>query len=108
MKLPRRQASRRRLPARLARACETLEQRLVLDSTVVFNEIMYHPAPNEAAGEWIELHNQNATDIDLSGWTIDGGIHFTFAQGTFMAGGANLIVAANPAAFQAATGLSGA
>ena len=34
---------------------ECLEPRLALDSTVVFNEVMYHPAEVDGAGEWIEL-----------------------------------------------------
>ena len=41
--------------------------RALADSTVVFNEIMYHPATNEPALEWIELHNQMAVSMDISG-----------------------------------------
>ena len=52
------------------------------DSAVVFNEIMYHPAgTNEAALEWVELHNQHAVDIDMSRWRLDSGIDFDFAEG---------------------------
>ena len=47
---------------------EILERRLVLDSTVVFNEIMYHPQEEEDPLEWIELYNQMANDMDISGW----------------------------------------
>ena len=63
-----------------ARACgrrlrvEPLEPRLVLDSTVVFNEIMYHPAGTNNTLEWIELHNQMAVDMDLSKWSAEDGI----------------------------------
>ena len=42
------------------------------DSIVVFNEIQYHAATNEAANEWVELHNQMAIDIDLSAWSLTG------------------------------------
>ena len=42
------------------------------DSVVVFNEVMYHPATNEAAMEWVELHNQTAVlilDFEIAeGW----------------------------------------
>jgi hypothetical protein len=31
---------------------------------VVFNEVMYHPASNEPAMEWVELHNQQAVDVE--------------------------------------------
>src|SRR5438034_5486687 len=77
--------------------------RAVADSTVVFNEIMYHPASNEAALEWLELHNQMAVNMDLSGWSLDGGVQFKFAEGTVVPGGGYLVVAVAPAALAAAT-----
>ena len=46
------------------------------DSVVTFNEIMYHPLTNEPAMEWVELYNQMTVDVDISGWRLDGGIHF--------------------------------
>src|SRR5258705_6463960 len=76
------------------------------DSVVVFNEINYHPATDEAAGEWVELHNQMAIDIDLSAWFLDGDIRYTFAEGTIIPGGGYLVVAADVAAVRAATGLT--
>ncbi|MFT7640731.1 MAG: hypothetical protein ACI9G1_002475, partial [Pirellulaceae bacterium] len=39
-----------------ARLFETLERRYVLDSALMFNEIMYAPAGGDAL-EWIEFHN---------------------------------------------------
>ncbi|MGD0413708.1 MAG: lamin tail domain-containing protein [Verrucomicrobiota bacterium] len=51
------------------------------DSVVVFNEIMYHPGTNAAGGEWLELHNQMAVDVDLSGWSITNGVSYTFPEG---------------------------
>ena len=41
------------------------------DSTVVFNEVHYHPADRESSLEWIELYNQMAVTMDLSGWRLD-------------------------------------
>ncbi|MBI2926312.1 MAG: lamin tail domain-containing protein, partial [Verrucomicrobia bacterium] len=76
------------------------------DSTVVFNELMYHPATNEAALEWVELHNQMAVDMDLSAWSIEGGVEFQFLQGTVLRGGAHLVVALDPVSLQAATGIT--
>ena len=67
------------------------------DSTVVFNEIMYHPATNEASLEWVELHNQMAVDMDISNWSLQGSITYKFAEGTVLAGGGYLVVAATPA-----------
>ena len=68
------------------------------DSTVVFNEVHYHPADREPLYEWVELHNQMAVSMDLSGWRLAGGITYLFPRGTVLQGGAQLVVAANPAA----------
>jgi hypothetical protein len=76
------------------------------DTTVVFNEIMYHPATNESSMEWVELYNQMAVNIDMSGWRLDGNIHYTFVNGTILRGGAFMVVAISPAALAAATGLT--
>lgn len=74
------------------------------DSVVVFNEIMYHPATNEAALEWVELHNQMAVNVDLSGWSLNKSIAFTFPEGTVIPGWGYLLVAVSPADLMAATG----
>ncbi len=76
------------------------------DSVVVFNEVMYHPATNESSMEWVELHNQNAVDVDLGGWRLTGGIEFTFPIGAVIRGGGELVVALSPAELMAATGLT--
>jgi Lamin Tail Domain/Putative Ig domain len=77
------------------------------DTTVVFNEIMYHPATNEPAMEWLELYNQMVVDMDISGWAITGGIDFNFPEGTVLKGRGYLVVALSPDDLMAATGLSG-
>src|SRR3954466_4557253 len=76
------------------------------DTVVVFNEIMYHPLTNEPALEWIELYNQMAVDIDLSGWSLKGGIDFQFAEATIISGGGFLVVAVSPSSLTAATGIT--
>ena len=78
---------------------------LAVDSVVVFNEIHYHPVTDEALNEWVELHNQMAIDIDLSEWSLEGAVDFTFAEGTIIPGGGYLVIAANPAALQTAKGI---
>ena len=66
---------------------EPLEPRLVLDSTVVFNELMYNPpGETDATDEWIELYNQLAVDMDVSEWRLDGAIDFTFPDETIVPG----------------------
>src|SRR5688572_23636911 len=76
------------------------------DSVVVFNEVMYHPATNEPALEWIELHNQNAVDVDLSGWRLTQGIDFLFPNGTIIKGTGYLVVAVSPASLTASAGVT--
>ena len=76
------------------------------DSVVVFNEIMYHPATNEPAFEWLELHNQMAVKVDMSGWSLTGGVSFTFPDGTVIAGGGYVVVALSPTDLKSATGLT--
>ena len=77
-----------------------------VDSTTVFNEVMYHPR-GEGDAEWIELHNLMAVNMDLSGWRIAGGVNFTFPNGTTIPAGGYRVVASNPAALQASAGISG-
>src|SRR5690349_6332973 len=76
------------------------------DTSLVFNEVMYHPATNEPAMEWVELYNQLAVDLDISGWSLDGGILYTFASNTIVHGGNYLVVAISPSTLSSATGLT--
>jgi hypothetical protein len=76
------------------------------DSTVVFNEVMYHPLTNEPAMEWVELHNPMAVDVEISQWSIVGGMNYTFPEGTVVAGGGYLVVAISPASLSTVTGLT--
>ncbi len=66
------------------------------DSTTVFNEIQYHPR-SDSDPEWVELHNQMAVDMDLSQWSLDGAVSFTFPEGSIIPAGGYLVVAADPA-----------
>jgi len=78
------------------------------DCVVVFNEIMYNNPENDITLEWVELHNQMAVNIDLSGWEITDGIHYHFPEGTVIPGWGYLVVASSPNDLQAETGYSGA
>ncbi len=78
------------------------------DSVVVFNEIHYHPEEAGQEGEFIELHNQLAVNVDISGWRLEGGVRFDIPEGTVIPGRGYVVVARNPAALQAATGFAGA
>ena len=76
------------------------------DAVLVFNELMYHPATNEAGMEWMEFYNQLAVDIDISNWRVTGDTDYTFPAGTRVAGRSYIVLARNPATLMAATGLS--
>lgn len=77
-----------------------------VDTVVVFNEIMYHPAEQESRLEWLELHNLLAVNVDLTGWRIAGGIDYRFAEGAVIEAGGYLVVAVDPPSLKAATGLA--
>ena len=78
---------------------------VLADSVVVFNEIMYHPRSGDGV-EWIELHNQMGVDIDLSGWSLQGGVEFLFPNGTFIQAGSYVVVASDVQALAAETCLA--
>ena len=86
---------------------ENLEPRIVLDSTVVFNELMYNP-PEVAddSSEWIELYNQLAVDMDISEWELDGGVDYVFPAGTIVPGRGFLLVASDPTNLEAPEGVT--
>ena len=84
---------------------ESLEARYLLDSTVVFNELLYH-GQGEDSQEWVELHNQMAVDMDISGWSIRDAVDFEFPDGTIIPGGGYLVVANDPTPLREATGFS--
>lgn len=73
-----------------------------LDSVVTINEIMYHPADD--TGEWVELHNQMAVDVDLSGWRLSGGIDYRFPENTVIPSGGYVVVALNPGTLSGSIG----
>ena len=66
---------------------------------VVINEIMYNPASHDAREEWVELLNTSGTNVNLTGWTISGGIDFAFPSNTVIAAGQYLVVAADRTTF---------
>ena len=75
-------------------------------SGVVFNEIMYHPATNEAAFEWIELHNQFAYDLDISGWRLRGGVEYDVPNGILVPAHGFRVIALSPNEVAASHGLT--
>lgn len=84
-----------RIPFTLA-CCLTLVSALgdTPDAVVTINEIHYNPLVNQD-GEWIELHNQMAVNVDISGWSLADGVTYKIPPGTVIAGGGYKIIAKN-------------
>ena len=69
-------------------------------AAIIINEIMYHPSSENSGEEWIELYNNAASPVSLTGWKLTSGVSFTFAS-SFIPANGYLVVAANSAAFSA-------
>ena len=66
-----------------------------LNTSIVINEIMYHSTSNPAKNEYVEFYNRGTEDVDLSGWSVTGGISFQFPKKTVLVSNAYLVVAKN-------------
>ena len=51
---------------------------------IVFAAVDANPAGGNQEQEYIRIHNNENTEIDISGWTIEGGVGFTFRPGTII------------------------
>jgi hypothetical protein len=76
------------------------------DSSLMFNEIMFHPSSSETTGEWVEFYNQLAVDLDVSGWAVTGGIEYSFPSNTIVRGGGYIVLALAPDTIKSQTGLT--
>ena len=66
----------------------------------------YELPPDEDASDdesYLVLHNPHAEALDISGWTLSGGVEFRFAPGTVIPAGSSLYLAENLSAFRART-----
>ncbi len=71
---------------------------------VVINEVHYAPSKDTGEPEFIELLNDSASAVDVSGWKFDAGIDYQFPSGSVIAAHGYRVVTADPPAFQAAFG----
>jgi hypothetical protein len=69
-------------------------------ATVEFGQIEVVTVPADRDQEYVALENPNPYAVDLSGWTIDGPIEYTFAPGAVLPSGGRLYVSPNVAAFR--------
>lgn len=67
------------------------------NTAIVINEIMADPPSNQRNGEFIELYNRSASDVNIGGWALDDAVNFTFPAGTSIPAGGYLVVAADAA-----------
>jgi hypothetical protein len=92
----------------LAMACMVIFWTARPGMGLVVSEVMYHPVDGADALEFIELYNSRAVFEDLAGYAFTNGIQYTFEPGTILAAKEYLVVARDPAALEAAYGISGA
>ncbi|MBN2181745.1 MAG: lamin tail domain-containing protein [Sedimentisphaerales bacterium] len=65
------------------------------DRDIIINEIMYHPISENGSDEYVELYNKGTESIDLGGWKLSSGIRYTIPNGTEIAAGGYLVIAAD-------------
>jgi hypothetical protein len=65
------------------------------DAVVTINEVHYNPPLTQDA-EWIEIHNQMAVNVDISGWSLADGVSFVFPSGTVIPAGGYRVIAKLP------------
>lgn len=68
---------------------------------IVIAEVEANPAGGNQEQEYIRIHNNENTEIDLSGWTIEGGVGFTFRPGTVIERNGDLFVSPSSSDFLA-------
>lgn len=75
---------------------------------IVLSEIHYNTAASGpgSASEFLELYNASDIPENLSGWSLAGGVTYRFPDGLSLGGGQFIVVAADPAALTAESGLA--
>jgi len=66
-----------------------------------FGSFEYNPVSGNQDEEYIQLINPNTFAVDISGWTLSGGIEHTFLPGTIIVAGGSLYVSPDAATFRA-------
>jgi hypothetical protein len=72
-------------------------------TSIAFGMVEHDPASGNQDQEYIELVNTGADSVDLSKWSISGGITFSFKGGTILPAGESLFISPNRAAFRQRT-----
>jgi hypothetical protein len=70
---------------------------------IQINSLDFSPLSGNQNEEYIELINTNAVAVDLSGWSITGGVRQVFKPGTVLAANTSLYVTPDARAFRSRT-----
>ncbi len=65
-----------------------------------FGAVEANPPGGNQDQEYVELQNPGTFDVDLSGWTLKGGVTFTFQGGTVLPAGQSLYISPDRYAFR--------
>ncbi len=77
-------------------------------SGLTITEIHYQPPAGGPNLQFVEVYNDAATVLDISGYTFTEGIQFSFPEGTFLPGRSYIVVCADVAAVEARYGITNA
>ena len=69
--------------------------------SIAFGAIDYNPASGNQDEEFIELRNLESHAVDLSDWTLEGGVQHTFQSGTVLPSNGSLFLSPDLLAFRA-------
>ncbi len=72
---------------------------------IILNEVAWMGSPSSSGAEWIEMKNDSADDVDLSGWELldaAGKIKISFSAGDTIAAGGFMVLARGSAPVMAA------
>lgn len=73
---------------------------------VYINEINYRAIEPLENIDFVEIYNAGTQTVNLNGWFLTGGLDYTFPNGSSIAPGAYLVIAADPALAQSHFGIS--
>jgi len=76
-------------------------------SKIIINEVNYRSIEIQQNIEFIELYNNDAAPVDLTGWHLTKGISYEFPAGTIMNPGDYLVICADPTVCQSEFGITG-
>ena len=72
----------------------------VANPDIRISAVEHDPVSANQDEEYIVLTNHEATEIDISGWKLTGGVEFTFAPGTVIERGGDLYLSPDTLAFR--------